>query len=73
MVDALSLKVMESKYMLDNVNVDRCVECNGVGIYYYEGNWYCPKHYSLNINKSKPTGRAGMGASTIIINEGAGI
>lgn len=64
---------MNNKHILDKVGEDNCVECGGVGMYSFEGRKYCPKHYSVVINKKAPVGRASMGAATVVINEGAGI
>jgi hypothetical protein len=28
--------------------------CHKIGLYQYDGKWYCPKHYSIVINREKP-------------------
>ena len=57
-------------------------DCKKIGIYKLDGKAYCDNHYGKALHKAheermkemdKPVGRAGMGASTVVINDSAGI
>jgi len=51
-------------------------DCKRMGIYELDGKHYCSKHYSdalIEAQKKRLAGRAGMGAVTVVINDGAGI